>query len=267
MNAKSLPIVILATLWSPLGFGDCLDDAAMFADRICGVISRSGSTSRSQVEAEIKAEIQKFAVDVQGQLNAEQIVQQYENVAQDQLQKELQDTRSCRKEMVAVAIQICPPTPASTNTMEIRRQQAVNNVRQMLTHLFNNRYDLADQLVVFPIYVMEGKRTEVYTSTQILSKMVATYRDELRSEDQIAIDVEDDAVQYPTYLSRILGPGHLDQSIFDHANVTKSGFVVVTNLVVNEQKRTVTHFNMDIVGGIMSVRSMMVLDCADDGAC
>jgi hypothetical protein len=90
----------------------CLDDAATFADRICGELSNRGSsqliTGTGELSAEAKGIIAKMLGSAQGAANVSEVVSSYENVAREQLAQDHANIRDCKAHMVDVAVkQVC----------------------------------------------------------------------------------------------------------------------------------------------------------------
>jgi hypothetical protein len=90
----------------------CLDDAATFAERICGELSNRGSsqliTGTGELSAEAKGIIAKMFGSAQGAANVSEAVSSYENVAHEELAKDHANIRDCKARMVDVAVkQVC----------------------------------------------------------------------------------------------------------------------------------------------------------------
>ena len=90
----------------------CLDDAATFADRVCGELSNHGSsqliTGSGELSAEARGLIARMLGSAQGSASVNEAVSTYENVAREQLAQEHANVRDCKAHMVDVAVkQVC----------------------------------------------------------------------------------------------------------------------------------------------------------------
>jgi hypothetical protein len=87
----------------------CLDDAATFAERVCGELSNRGSsqliTGSGQLSAEAKGIITRMLGSAQGEAKVNEMVSTYENVAREELAQEHANVRDCRSHMIDIAVQ------------------------------------------------------------------------------------------------------------------------------------------------------------------
>jgi hypothetical protein len=94
-------VVSISTTSSTLA--SCPDDAAAFAERVCGEISNRGSsqliTTSGELTAEAKGLVARMIGSAQGGANFNDTVQTYENVAREELAKDHANTRDCRAHM------------------------------------------------------------------------------------------------------------------------------------------------------------------------
>jgi hypothetical protein len=94
----------------------CLEQAAVFAERICGEIQRSGISQVVEANGQLKAGVSGILARVLGSgsasVNAKVLRESYENVLREDLAKELFNARDCRMRMVEVArLEACKPAP------------------------------------------------------------------------------------------------------------------------------------------------------------
>jgi hypothetical protein len=90
----------------------CLDDAATFAERVCGELSNHGSsqliTGSGELSAEAKGLIARMLGSAQGSASVNEAVSAYDNVTREELANEHANVRDCKEHMVAVAMkQVC----------------------------------------------------------------------------------------------------------------------------------------------------------------
>lgn len=105
--------IILCTLYflavlAPLpSVAACLDEAATYADRICGEIANSGSSSFVDASGDLTAEassiIRRVLGKAGGSINVAVLKSEYENVLREHLADELKNIRGCRERMESVA--------------------------------------------------------------------------------------------------------------------------------------------------------------------
>jgi hypothetical protein len=110
-------LVAVALMFPPsIAFASCLEEAAGFAERVCGEISSRGSSQlisgSGGFNAEAKGLIARMLGTAQGDAKVDAALSSYENVAREELTKEHANVRDCRIRMVEVAVkQVCPETP------------------------------------------------------------------------------------------------------------------------------------------------------------
>jgi hypothetical protein len=90
----------------------CLDETAVFSERVCGEILTKGSSQMisgsGQLSAEAKGLIAKMIGSAEGTGKFDSVVSSYENVVREELGKELASTRECKMKMVDIAVkQVC----------------------------------------------------------------------------------------------------------------------------------------------------------------
>jgi hypothetical protein len=96
----------------------CLNEAEDFAERICGEISRRGSsqmiTASGKLTVEAQGLLQETLGSIGGEFAGEAEKKTFENVLQEQLGPELVNVRQCRTRMAEAAIkQVCErPAPS-----------------------------------------------------------------------------------------------------------------------------------------------------------
>jgi hypothetical protein len=87
----------------------CLDQAAAFSERICGEISRGGTSNlvsgSGELTVKAKGIIARMFGVAGGNAKVDAVTSSYQNVVREELAKELKDTRACKERMVSVAIQ------------------------------------------------------------------------------------------------------------------------------------------------------------------
>jgi hypothetical protein len=110
-------VVSISTTSSTLA--SCPDDAAAFAERVCGEISNRGSsqliTTSGELTAEAKGLVARMIGSAQGGANFNDTVQTYENVAREELAKDHANTRDCRAHMADVGVkQACKQATQDT---------------------------------------------------------------------------------------------------------------------------------------------------------
>jgi hypothetical protein len=85
----------------------CLEDAAAFAERVCGAIQQGGSstvlTASGQLSAEAKGWLSKLVGSAGADVDAEAVEKRFEGVVQDQLGPERSAARQCRSDMAKFA--------------------------------------------------------------------------------------------------------------------------------------------------------------------
>lgn len=111
VKAVTLSIIFIALMFNS-AVADCLNDAAAFANRICGEVSNRGSsrlvTSSGELNAEAKGLIRKLLGSAGGELKGQTEFTGYENVLREQLASELVNVRQCGIRMAEAAIkQVC----------------------------------------------------------------------------------------------------------------------------------------------------------------
>lgn len=117
-----LLIISGITMYSKNSSADCLEDASKFAERICGELKLRGSSSLTEANGQLKADVSGIVKKVVGggslTINGKRLQDAYENVLRSDLSKDLSDNRSCRKEMakagLAQACKSSPDTPSPT---------------------------------------------------------------------------------------------------------------------------------------------------------
>ncbi len=98
---------------TPFGvLASCLDEAAIFSERICGEISNRGSSQlisgSGELNAEAKGLIARMLSSVQGNAKVDAAVSTYDNVVREELTNEHKTARDCKTRMVDDAVkQVC----------------------------------------------------------------------------------------------------------------------------------------------------------------
>ncbi|MFH1345956.1 MAG: hypothetical protein ABIL01_32840 [Pseudomonadota bacterium] len=109
-------VLFASLLVSPDAIASCLDDAEIFAGRVCGEISNRGSsrlvTGSGELNAEAKGLLRSLLGSAGGELKGETQFSVYENVLREQLGPELVNVRDCRTRMVEAAIKQACDKPA-----------------------------------------------------------------------------------------------------------------------------------------------------------
>lgn len=94
---------------APVASASCLDQAAGFAERVCGdllIKGRSNLVSSSgELTAEAQGVITRIIGAVRGDAKVDAASRSFEGVLQEELTKNRKDTQGCRERMVAVAMQ------------------------------------------------------------------------------------------------------------------------------------------------------------------
>jgi hypothetical protein len=84
----------------------CLDEAATFAERICGAIQQGGSssvlTASGQLSAEAKGWLSRFLGSGSAGVNGDVVEKKFVGVVQEQLGPERVDARKCLREMATL---------------------------------------------------------------------------------------------------------------------------------------------------------------------
>lgn len=112
---RSILLAILGTtILHSYASASCLDQAATFAERICGEISKNGSQSKLSSELSLEARVNSLLARIIGSGSADGSVSYdrdtYEGVVREQLETDRFKARDCRTKMVDVAIkQECRP--------------------------------------------------------------------------------------------------------------------------------------------------------------
>ncbi|UIN38465.1 hypothetical protein [Methylobacterium oryzae] len=117
--SKLLPLFLfgILTIQSP-AYGSCLDEAAKFAERVCGDIAREGSNSSVSGKAEAQAKADSILSRIIGSgsasLSAEALKETYTGVVREQLASDRFNVINCRMEMVNKAIkELCKDSSSS----------------------------------------------------------------------------------------------------------------------------------------------------------
>ena len=104
---RLISCVIILLGISTTSWATCLDEAASYADRICGELVCSGSATHvdasGQVTAEAKGIIARVLGSASGEVDVNVLREKYTNVVRDELAGELRSVRDCRVKMEAVA--------------------------------------------------------------------------------------------------------------------------------------------------------------------
>ena len=124
LSLRAVRVVVLAalTLSQQIASGQsCLDQAASYAERICGEIQKGGYSQVIEADGQLKAGVSGILSRVLGtggvSAGAGGIRSSYENVLRQDLAKELFNVRECRMRMAEAArTQVCksqepPPGP------------------------------------------------------------------------------------------------------------------------------------------------------------
>jgi hypothetical protein len=102
------PLIIFLSLTGSPAFADCLTDAAVFANRICGEVSNRGSarlvTGSGELNAEARGLIRRLLGSAGGEFKGETEFTSYENVLREQLASELVNVRECGVRMAEAAM-------------------------------------------------------------------------------------------------------------------------------------------------------------------
>jgi hypothetical protein len=112
-RAVKVVILTLASLWHQVASSQsCLDQAASYAERICGEIQKSGYSQVIEADGQLKAGISGILSRVLGTAGVSTggatIRSSYENVLRQDLAKELFNVRECRMRMAEAArTQVC----------------------------------------------------------------------------------------------------------------------------------------------------------------
>ncbi|MEK4035848.1 hypothetical protein WOA01_23980 [Methylocystis sp. IM2] len=100
---------MIALLISTSAKADCLDEAKNFAVGLCGELERSGikitASGRAEANAELSSVIKSF-IDVSGKGSGSGTVDKYEGLAREELAKDRFDTKTCRQNMAAKAMDV-----------------------------------------------------------------------------------------------------------------------------------------------------------------
>jgi len=117
-------LLVAPIFYSQCAFASCLEEAADFAERVCGEISSRGSSQlvsgSGDLNAEAKGLIARMLGTAQGDIKVNAAISSYENVAREELTKEHANVRDCRMRMIEVAVkQVCPETPVKNNRSSI----------------------------------------------------------------------------------------------------------------------------------------------------
>jgi hypothetical protein len=115
---KIFLVLIFLTISMSSASASCLDDVAVFAEKICGQIQKTGTSHLIEANGSLKAEISGIVRKVvgggTGGISGKITSETYENVLRTDLAKELFDVRSCRIKMVDVGrAELCKTKPVS----------------------------------------------------------------------------------------------------------------------------------------------------------
>lgn len=109
-------VSLVLSLTSFSAHASCLEQAAAFAERICGEISNKGSSRLVSGSGELTAEAQGIVARIlgnaRGSAKVEAATSSYENVIREELAKEHKDRRGCAERMASVGVaQECNKRP------------------------------------------------------------------------------------------------------------------------------------------------------------
>jgi hypothetical protein len=132
-------VSLLALLMSPgpVRAASCLEDAASFADRVCGEISNKGSSQlvsgSGALSAEARGLIARMLGSAQASGNVDAAVTSYENVTREELAKEHANVRDCREQMIIVAVrQVCPEASNPSAIPPSNRTEVLNKIAEFM---------------------------------------------------------------------------------------------------------------------------------------
>jgi hypothetical protein len=114
LHAVRLAAVVGSLIFPPgTGFASCLEEAAGFAERVCGELSNRGSSQlisgSGTLNAEAKGLIARMLGSAQGDAKVDAAVSTYENVTREELAKDHENIINCRMKMIEAAVkQVCP---------------------------------------------------------------------------------------------------------------------------------------------------------------
>lgn len=124
MNSR-LPSAFVAFMFFPsIAVASCLEEAAGFAERVCGEISSKGSSQlfsgSGALNAEAKGLVARMLGTAQGDAKVDAAISSYENVAHEQPSGEHANVRDCRMRMIEVAVkQVCADVPVKKDITKI----------------------------------------------------------------------------------------------------------------------------------------------------
>lgn len=126
MNSRVPSAFVAFTLmfFPSIAFASCLEEAAGFAERVCGEISSRGSSQlisgSGELNAEAKGLIARMLGSAQGDAKVDAAISSYENVTREALSSEHANVRDCRMRMIEVAVkQVCPGAPVKKDRSKI----------------------------------------------------------------------------------------------------------------------------------------------------
>lgn len=123
-RAPSAFVAFLLIFFPSVAFASCLEEAAGFAERVCGEISSRGSSQlisgSGELNAQAKGLIARMLGSAEGDAKVDAAISSYENVAREQLSSEHSNVRDCRMRMIETAVkQVCPEAPVKKDRSKI----------------------------------------------------------------------------------------------------------------------------------------------------
>lgn len=126
VNSRGPSAFVVFTLifFPSIAFASCLEEAAGFAERMCGEISSRGSSQlisgSGELNVKAKGLIARMLGSAQGDAKVDAAITSYENVTREQLASEHANARDCNIRMAEVAItQVCPQAPVKKDRSKI----------------------------------------------------------------------------------------------------------------------------------------------------
>ena len=115
----------------------CLEDAASFAERVCGEISNKGSSElvsgSGALSVEARGLIARMLGSAEGSGSVDAAVSSFENVTREDLGKEHANVRDCREQMIVVAVrQVCPEVSTPIGLPPSKRVEVSNRIAELM---------------------------------------------------------------------------------------------------------------------------------------
>lgn len=135
MRSSILPTIFSFAFAFPADAG-CLDEAARFAQLICGEIEKSGAKTTvdatGKLSVNVSGIVKKAIGSNSGELSGKILEESYNGVLQDQLGAELFNVRECRQKMAGSAVkQACAKIQENEDKLSPKKPEDDTNYNKM----------------------------------------------------------------------------------------------------------------------------------------